>query len=55
MPALLALALVVGCIVAVAIVQTRRITRRANADWIDAERLARENAAPLGNADRYFG
>ena len=46
---------VVGLLVAVAVVQTRQITRRANLDWIESERRARENAAPLGNVDRYFG
>lgn len=46
-------ALIVGCIVAVAIYQTRQITRKANASAIDAERIARENSAPLGSVSRW--
>jgi heme exporter protein D len=35
----------------VAWVQTRNITRKANLSSVEAERMARENAKPLGNAD----
>lgn len=38
------------------VLQCRQINqRRDKYRAIDAERVARENAAPLGNADRYFG
>lgn len=50
------LALCLGLLVVPAIFDCRRINRRRdNFRDIEAERIARENAAPLGNADRYFG
>jgi hypothetical protein len=47
------LALLVALLVIPAVIDCRRINRRRdNARSIDAERMARENAAPLGNVDR---
>jgi hypothetical protein len=50
------LALCVALLVIPPVIDCRRINRRRdNYRAIDAERAARENAAPLGNADRFFG
>lgn len=49
-------ALCVALLVCVGWWDARRITRHAeNYRQIEAERLARENTAPLGNADRWYG
>ena len=44
------------CLLAAAVLQVREANmKRDNFRALEAERVARENAAPLGNADRYFG
>lgn len=50
------LAFMVFLLLTVVVLQCREINRkRDNFRAIDAERRARENAAPLGNAERYWG
>jgi hypothetical protein len=47
-------ALVIACLIVWAELDCRRINRqRDNYTAIDAERIARENAAPLGNVSRW--
>jgi hypothetical protein len=49
-------ALVVASLLVLVVIDARRIHRGASQyRAIEAERIARENAAPLGNADRFFG
>lgn len=48
-------AITVACLVFVGWWDARRIERRAAAyRAVEAERLARDNAAPLGNVSRWF-
>jgi heme exporter protein D len=50
-PDYLWVAFALGLLFVVAWFDTRRITRKANLSAVEAERMARENSKPLGNAD----
>jgi hypothetical protein len=53
MPTLVWASVVVVCLLGMVVLDVRRIKRGA-ADFqaVEAERIARENSAPLGNVDR---